>query len=96
MVKSLRHIPMVSSELTNELSLGTWRASHLLPRDRPQPSTPPNSLDHSLLPVHLQTCSITAFQCISILALARHPTASASGLKSGRKFHFQTRSITVW
>jgi len=63
-----------------------------LPPNRPLPSTPPISLDHSLQ-VHLQSCSITASQCISEFTQARSPIASPTSPNHGLPAHLQTHSI---
>jgi hypothetical protein len=63
-VKSPGHIPTVSSQLYDEFGLSTQRATHRPRPDRPLPSSPPISFDHSQQ-VHLQTPSITASKCIS-------------------------------
>ena len=72
-----------------QLQVHQWIESQLpsrLPPNRPLPSTPPISLDHSLQ-VHLQSRSITASQCMSeftimaskcISKLARSPPPSSS------------------
>jgi len=96
-VKSTCHMPTFASQLTDDLSLSTWCTIH-----RPRPSTRPISLDHRLrsvsppsleygLQVHLQSCSISASQCISKLARLRPSCSHDHGLQ----VHLQTRSIVA-
>ena len=62
----------------------------LLPPDWPPPGTPGISLDHGVQ-VHLQTCSITASRCITILTRSR-PTCPHH---HSRQVYLHTRSIKV-
>ena len=55
-------------------------------------STPPILVDHSLQ-VHLQTCSITASQCISEFTQSWSPIASPTSLNHDLQVHLHTRSI---
>ena len=65
-----------------------------LPPNRQLPSTPAILLDHGLQ-VHLQTQSITAFQCISEFTQSRSPSASLSWLESGLQVHLRVHSISA-
>ena len=66
--------------------------SELLPPDRPPPSTSPISLDHGLQ-VYLQTCSITAPECICNPAWLRPPSASSNLHNHGLQVFLWTCTI---
>ena len=85
-------------------SIGSQQPLRLTPH-RPLWSTPPKSLDHSLL-VHLQTRSISLAvhlwvhsisvpNCISNLAWSRPRGAYLSSLDLGHQEHLQIRSLTA-
>jgi len=94
-VKSPHHIPTFPSSLTDEWSPSTWRASLQPPPDQPAPSTPPISHDHSLLHVHLETCSITTLECISEFSWSRSPIASPNSLDHSLKVHLWVHSTSA-
>jgi len=52
--------------------------------------SPPISLDHSL-PVHLQTRSVTALECITEFTRSRPPSACPNSLDHGLQVHVHTR-----
>jgi len=82
-VKLPRHIPTVLSQLSDEDSLSTWRASHRSPQ-----------INH--LQVLLQSRSIIAcYKSIRKLARSRPRSVSLSSLNPGLQLHPQTRSITA-
>jgi hypothetical protein len=97
--KSPRHIPTVSSELSDEESLSTWGASHRPSPDWQYPNTPSISLDHSMQ-MHLQSRSITATESISCLLdyilQIRSITPSKLARSSRNHVHLQSRSMTAF
>jgi len=67
------------------LQVNQWMEAQLpsrLPGNRPPPSTPPISLDHSLQ-VYLWTRSATASECISEFTPSRPPSACPKSLDHG-------------
>jgi len=94
-VKSPPHIPTLSSYLPDEYSHSTRRASHRLPADRPPPSTPTISLNHSVLQVHQQTRLITASECISEFTQSRSPIPYLNSLDHGLQMHLWVHFISV-
>jgi len=75
-----------------------------LPPNRPPPSTPPNSLHHRLQD-HLQTCSVTASECIwkldrppsssSEFTRSRPPSASPNSLNHGLHVHLWVHAMSA-
>jgi len=93
-VKSPCYIPTVWSLLTNKWSLRTCRASHWPLPDRPPPTIPPITLDHSLQ-VHLQTHLITASKCISKLVRSQPPSSSTKSLDHVLQVHLGLHLISA-
>jgi len=89
MAMSPCHIPTVGSYLTDDWSLSSWHAMH-----QPHSSTHPISLNQVLL-VHIQTCSIVAFKCISKLTELQLPSASPNLLDHGNQVYLESSSITA-